>query len=425
MSSLKKLWALALTLLGMLAWEGRASAATHCLNVPLESPHAGSGIRALYFTALCGSAMPEVLDVVNSGESRVFRLPERLATALDIVTPAMHRVDYVWVRGGGQHKPTLVVPFTNGVSGLFFKSNAVWTEQQAINLGEAWGKAPYEFMRRATSKFHDAVLMENGVGFGINLFGAFIQFSDGANTAGLAYPFGFVMFSSPSLSGSGAAALGIHEMAHYNHYYDEGLTPFAYVGNFGSISRHNCSIFWGWIKIPFCYHQNAGVGREAYVSWYGANGGGWPILEDYAETLSFAVAATQVFRTDVPFRYRYQHETLFGASDPFLKKKAEFMTSVYTYSGQGPMDADGDGQKFNPFDTTNDTGDCNDINPASSKHCSETIDSCANREDGWYCSVMSPYSAIRCLNKQILDGYSCSLDQKCVRSDIQTRPTCQ
>ncbi len=394
---MKRILSTVLGLFLLLGAARTANAAPSCSQVAIESP---GGIRALYFMALCGSQTSEVLATVSSGEGRVFALAPDLAAALDIVTPLMHRVDYVYVRGGGAHKPTVVIPFTNGVDALLFKSNARWTQEGAESLAYYWNRAPYEFMRRASVKLNDAVLMEGkNLSIGINIFGLYVPIA--TLRGALAYPFGFVMYTEHHVAGmrsdqagdmSGSTYRGyygaggaIHELAHYNHYYAEGLTPFAFTGDFGSISRRNCTIFWV-VPVPFCFKDRDGVSNASYVSDY-AHNGEMRVLEDYADTLSTAIGVTQEFRKSAQFASMYPSGNLFANSDPFAKQKAAFMTSHFTYSPAGPMDADLDGVPFVPGAT----GDCSDINPASTGTCGQTgVDGGSSSDAGGDADASSP-----------------------------------
>lgn len=374
---LSALWLPLLLSAAWLASPQSASAYFSCSRVDIESHQGERGARHLYFLVACGRSPAEFRDMVEEGRGEIVSLDPSLATILDGLTPGMKRVDHLYVRGGGSSRPTIVIPFTNGVEAPMWSSNARWTRSMALAARHYWNRLPHEYLRRAAHEIHDAVLMEgSSVVLGVNLPWGFVEVT--SLRGALAPPLGYVLFTEGQAR-SVARALAFdgreratapgsfygvqtfqHELAHYNHYHDEGLVPFAFTGDFGSISRRNARIFG--IPIPFQFRERTRDDpRAGYVTDY-AFGGELPVLEDYADTLCVAVGASHPQRGEELWTAVYPYTRLFGQPNEYLRRKADFMTAKYSYAGSAGrcQDADRDGMCWWPAWG----GDCDDGNPA-------------------------------------------------------------
>ena len=117
-----------------------------------------SGPKHLYFLLTCGLNPDAVAHLTQTGTGQVFKLPEKVATEADELTPMMHRVDYVYLRGGGPGKPIIVVPLTNGITGFVVVSNASWTDTEAHAIEYWYDRLPYPYLETATRQFQDLVI---------------------------------------------------------------------------------------------------------------------------------------------------------------------------------------------------------------------------------------------------------------------------
>ncbi len=370
-----------------------------------------SGPKHLYFLLTCGLNPDAVARLAREGTGEVFKLPEKVATEADEITPVMHRVDYVYLRGGGPGRPIIVVPMTNGITGFFVTCPGTWTGQRAATLQAWYDRLPYPYLKTGSSQFEDLVICNGSVPLG-----GFWGLIQGGTAGGLSMPTGYQALSGNAVDEAGIANDGsggcdpdygtlcseswgattpVHELAHMNQFAREWIVPALFVmpGSFGSISWHNAHVLF--IPIPLVFQHNLGsTGTHAFVSKYAMHpfGHDGP-MEDYAETVTAGVLASfdmrprntsdadeAASREQIQKAYNWRgfdpplkmtpdtlhgFHRLFLEKDPVMKAKARAITGLYTYSGCDPQDADGDGDTWSPLTG----GDCDDSNPAVAGDC--------------------------------------------------------